>query len=56
MCFKKNKPNAEPTEEINDKEPVSLDELGCVSGAGNPWQDYDGVPQKDIDEDLRDRV
>ena len=56
MCFKKNKPNADSVEERNDKEPVSLDELGCVSGAGNPWDNVEGVPQRPIDEDLRDRV
>ena len=51
---KKNK--TQPEEDNNDMKPVSDDKLGNISGAGNPWEKVKGVPQKDIDEDLRDRV
>ena len=56
MFFKKNKPETAAAEETNDLEPVSDDRLDKINGAGNPWEDTNGVPQQDIDEDLRDRV
>jgi hypothetical protein len=56
MCFKKNNPKTQPAEELNDISPVSDEKLDSVSGAGNPWEGIEGVPQEQIDEDIRDRV
>ena len=56
MNFKKNNPKTQAEEELNDISPVSDDRLESISGAGNPWEEVKGVPQKPIDEDLRDRA
>ena len=56
MSFKKNDPMTPPVEGHNDIEPLSDDMLGSISGAGNPWEGIEGVPQEQIDEDIRDRV
>ena len=56
MCFKKNNSKTQPDEELNDMNTVSDDGLGNISGAGNPFEKVEGVPQQPIDEDIRERV
>jgi len=56
MSPKNNDPKTQAEEELNDINPVSDDTLDAISGAGNPWEGIEGVPQEPIDEDIRDRV
>lgn len=49
-------PKSNTSKELNDIRPISDDNLDAVHGAGNPWDDQKGVPQRPIDEDIRDRV
>ena len=56
MNFKKNNPKTQAEEELNDISPVSDEKLDNIRGAGNPWEGIEGVPQRPIDEDIRDRA
>ncbi len=56
MCIKKNSSKNQNTEELNEIKRVSDEKLDAVSGAGDPWEGVEGVPQRPIDEDIRDRV
>ena len=56
MFFQKNDPKNEAAEEVNDKLPVTAEDLSTITGGGNPWEKVKGVPQEQIDKDLRDKV
>ena len=54
MCLKKNNPKPQDTEESKEMKPISEEELEGISGAGNPWDNVEGVPTNPIDKKIRE--